>query len=125
MTFNAVQKIALALPGVEAATAYGSPAVKIDNDLLACIATNKAAEPNTLVVLISFEDRDAMIEADPTTYYLKPHYVNYPCVLVRLSRIKADAMRDLIKASWKFVTAEQARKKKDRLARARARKRRA
>jgi hypothetical protein len=32
--------------------------------------------------------------------------VNYPAVLVRLSRIHPDALRDLLGAAWRFVTAK-------------------
>jgi hypothetical protein len=44
--------------------------------------------------MMDFHDRDALLEDDPHTYYLKEHYVGYPCVLVRLSRVPADALRD-------------------------------
>ena len=102
-TFATVRAIARSLPDVEDGTAYGSPAIKLRGRLLACIASNKAAEPNTLVVRVSFDQRDAMIADDPDTYYLKDHYVGYPCVLVRLARIHPDALRDLIHAGWRFV----------------------
>jgi hypothetical protein len=69
------------------------------------MASNKAAEPNTLVVRVSFDQRDAMIADDPGTYYLKDHYVGYPCVLVRLARIHRDALKDLLQAGWRFVNA--------------------
>lgn len=41
-------------------------------------------------------DRDALIEDDPHTYYLKPHSVAYACVLVRLRRVSVSALRDLV-----------------------------
>ena len=109
VTFATVRKIALALPDVEEGTAYGAPAMKVRGQLLTCIAINKSAEPGTLVVPIDFEQRDEMIAADPDTYYLKDHYASYPVVLVRLSRIHLDALRDLLSASWRFVTAKAAK----------------
>jgi hypothetical protein len=54
---------------------------------------------------------DALIEEDPGTYYLKEHYVNYPSVLVRLSRIRADALRDLLTGAHRYMSAK-ARKKR-------------
>ena len=57
--FDAVRKIGCTLPGVEESTAYGSPALKVHGKLFACIAINKAAEPNSLMVRMPFEDRDA------------------------------------------------------------------
>ena len=67
-------KMGLALPDVEAGTAYGSPALKLHGQLLACVPTNKAAEPNSVVVRIDVAQRDEMLAAEPDVYYLKPHY---------------------------------------------------
>jgi hypothetical protein len=103
--FDTVRKIALELPDVEDATAYGSPAFKVRGKLLACIAINKSAEPGSLVVRIDFEQRDELLSGAPDVYYLTDHYANYPSVLVRLSRIQEDALRDLLRASWRFVNA--------------------
>jgi hypothetical protein len=111
MTVAQALKLALSLPGVEKGTAYGAPAVKTGGQMFACKATNKAAEPNTLAVRLDFEARDALIAEDPGTYYLKEHYVPYPCVLVRLDKVHPDAMRDLLLAGHRFVSAK-ARKQK-------------
>ena len=69
--------------------------------MFVCMATHKSAEPNTLVVKMDFAQRDALIEEAPATYYLKDHYVNYPCVLVRLSRVHPDALRDLVQGAYR------------------------
>ena len=110
-SFKAVESIGRTLPDVEVTTMYGQPALKVRGKMFVCIASNKAAEPNTLVVMMDFADRDALLEDDPGTYYLKDHYRNYPCVLVRLSRIHPDALRDLVIGAHRFVSA-RARKKK-------------
>ena len=60
--------------------------------------------------MMDFPDRDALVEDDPETYYLKEHYLNYPCVLVRLSRVHADALRDLVTGAHRFVSAKTQRK---------------
>ena len=108
--FDAVEKLASGLAGVERSTMYGSPALKVRGQLLACIAVHKSAEPHTLAVRIDFDRRAEMIAADPDVYYLKDHYLNYPVVLVRLSRIHPDALRDLLGASWRIVTAKASRR---------------
>ena len=110
VTFNTVRTLALALPDVEESTAYGAPAFKLRGRLMACTATNKAAEPNTLVVCIDFADRDELIAAEPDVYYLKAHYVDYACVMVRLSRVHPDALRCLLQAGWQFANAKAPRK---------------
>jgi hypothetical protein len=92
------------LPDVEEGTAYGSPALKVRGKMFACLAVNRSAEPNTLVVCIDFDQRDELIAEEPKTYYLTDHYVNHPCVLVRLSRIRKDALRDLLLTGRRFVS---------------------
>jgi len=104
--FDTVRKMALALPGVEEGTAYGSPALKVRGKLLACIPTHRSAEPGSLVVCIRFDHREDLLAAAPDVYYVTHHYVNYPSVLVRLSRIHPDALRDLLEMAWRFVTAK-------------------
>jgi hypothetical protein len=104
-SFEVVRAIGRTLPDVEESTMYGAPALKVGGKLLACMASHKSAEPNTLVVRIDFEDRDALIADDPRTYYLKPHYEGYPSVLVRLARIDPEALQDLLQSAWRTVTA--------------------
>jgi hypothetical protein len=111
VSFRAVESIGRTLPDVEVTTAWGQPALKVRGKMFACMASHKSAEPNTLAVMMDFADRDALIEDDPDTYYLKEHYLNYPCVLVRLSRIHADALRDLITGAHRFVSARLRRKR--------------
>ena len=110
VTLDTVREAGLRLPGVEESTAYGKPALKIRGKLLACVPSNKAAEPDSLVVRIDFEQREELIAAEPDIYYLKDHYVGYACVLVRLPRIRADALTDLLLSAWRFVTRSDIRR---------------
>jgi hypothetical protein len=120
--FDTVRKIALGLSDVEESTTYGSPALKIHGKLLACIAIHKSAEPESLAVRISLDRRVELMAAAPDIYYLTDHYVNYPVVLVRLSRIHPDALRDLLGIAWHFVKTKKpgskrsVRKQKDSMA---------
>jgi hypothetical protein len=102
-TFAAVEAIGRALPDVEVTTAWGQPALKVHEKMFVCIASHRSAEPNSLVVMMAFADRDALVEDDAATYYLKEHYLNYPCVLVRLNHIRVDALRDLVVGAHRFV----------------------
>jgi len=90
---------------------YGAPALKLDGKMIACVPTNKSAEPDSLAVLIDFDQRDGLLADAPDTYYLKPHYVNYACVLTRLARIDDSALADLLESGYRFVMKKPARKK--------------
>src|ERR1700735_775744 len=110
ITFDTVRKIALRLPGVEASTAWGAPALKVRGKLLACVPTHHSAEPGSLMVRVDFDDRAELLAAAPDAYYVTDHYVGYSAVLVRLSRVTPDVLRDLLGMGHKFVTADAARR---------------
>src|SRR4051812_10785887 len=110
VTFAIVRDIGLKLPGVEEGTAYGSPALKSAGRMIACVATNKSADPNTLIVKMDPAQRDALIEEDPDRYYTREHYDGDPVVLVRLARVTSDALRDLLTGALRYVD-EHERKK--------------
>lgn len=114
MTFKSVEAIGRTLPGVDVTTTWGQPTLKVRGRMFACMASHKSAEPGTLVVMMDFADRDALIEDDPDTYYLKEHYLAYPCVLVRLSRINRDALRDLVTGAHRFIGAKASRRPRPR-----------
>jgi hypothetical protein len=71
--------------------------------MFGCIAVHKSAEPNSLMLRMDVGQRDALIEEEPGTYYVTQHYEPYPCVLVRLSRVSPDALRDLVHAAYRFI----------------------
>lgn len=108
--FKLVEAIGRTLTDVEVTTTWGQPTLKVRGKMFVCIASHKSAEPDTLVVMMDFADRDALIEEDPGTYYLQEHYVGYPCVLVRLSRVHPDALRDLVAGAHRYVTAKRTKK---------------
>ena len=103
--FDTVRNIGLALPGVEESTAYGLPALKVQGKLLACVPANPSAEPGSIVVRVDFDDRAELLAAAPDVYYLTDHYLDNSAVLVRLSRVNPDVLRDLLGMAYKFVTA--------------------
>jgi hypothetical protein len=106
--FDTVRNVGLALPGVEESTAYGFPALKIHGKLLACVPANRSAEPDSLVIRVDFDDRAELLAAAPDVYYVTDHYGDSNAVLVRLSRINPDVLRDLLGMAYKFVTASEA-----------------
>jgi len=109
-SFSRVEAIGKPLPDVEVTTSWGVPALKVRGTMFVCIAAHKSAEPDTLVVRMDIANRDALIEEDPGTYYLKEHYVGYPCVLVRLSRVHPDALRDLVTGAYRYILTKNRKK---------------
>jgi hypothetical protein len=115
-SFDAVKRVGLTLPGVEATIRYdGSPTLKAGGCFMAGLASHQSAEPDTLVVRIDPADREALLEDAPETYYVTDYYEHHPVVLVRLSQLDSDALHDLLSVSRRLTLAK-ARKRPSRLA---------
>ena len=112
LTFDDVCRVGLTLPDVEKGTAWGVPALRAKGKVLACVAMHRSAEPGSIVVMMPFEKRDEMTAADPDVYYLKDHYVGHPCVLVRLARVREDALRDLLLMAHRYVADTSGRRRR-------------
>jgi hypothetical protein len=108
VTLDMVRKIGLTLPGVEESTAFGAFALKVGGKLMACVPTHRSAEPGSLLIRADPADRDGLIADAPDVYYVKEHYLGYNSVLVRLSAVTPDSLRDLLGMAYKFVTRNRA-----------------
>ena len=105
--FERVRAVGLTLPDVEATTKYdGSPVLKVRGSFMAGVAMHASAERDTLVVRTELEERLWLLEDAPDTYYLTDYYRKYPVVLVRMSKIDRDALRDLLSVSWRLAAAK-------------------
>lgn len=93
ITFEGVRRIALALDGVAESTSYGTPALKVGGKLIARLHEDS----ETLVVGTTLEERAELMAVEPEAYFTTDHYLNYPWVLVHLSRANPDALRDLLR----------------------------
>jgi hypothetical protein len=97
VTFETVREIAQTLPGAEEGTSYRTPAFKVKGKLFARLHQ----DGESLVVGVDLEEREEMMSADPEKFYITDHYLNYPWMLVRLSSVRPDQLRDLLIASWR------------------------
>jgi hypothetical protein len=110
MTFTEVREAALAMEGVEEGTSYGTPAFRTGGRLF----VRYRPELNSIVVAMDVEEREAAIQANPKTYYLVDHYLDYEWVLVRLSAIGKTALRKLLVKAKTFAESQKRRKRKSR-----------
>ena len=104
--FKTVRDMASKLPDVKVTESQRGLGLKVRGKLMACTATHKSAEPNTLMVRVSVAEREKRIAQDPEVYYLTDHYRNYPALLVRLSKIDRKSLENLLGYSWQFIYAK-------------------
>ncbi|MDQ6800872.1 MAG: MmcQ/YjbR family DNA-binding protein [Acidobacteriota bacterium] len=99
MTWNAVRRLAAALPRAVEGTSYGTPAFHIGKKFLLRLKE----DGETIAIRISFDEREILMRAKPKTFYITDHYRDYPAVLVRLSAISEGEMKDLLQRSHAFT----------------------
>jgi hypothetical protein len=92
-----VRQLALALPEVEEGTSYGTPAFRIRGKLF--VRLHQGGD--SVVVHIDAAERAMRMKADPQAFYLTDHYLRSPWMLVRLSAIRREDLRDLLEESWR------------------------
>jgi hypothetical protein len=101
-TWESVREIARALPGAVEGTSYGTPAFHVRKKLF--VRLHQSGE--SIVVMVSFPVRDMLMQVDPETCFITDHYRDYPAMLVRLSKVRPKALRELIEESWRSCAPE-------------------
>lgn len=102
VTYETVRRIALAFPHVVEGTSYGTPALKVRGKLFARLRE----DPDSLVIKMPFDQREELMAADPETYYITDHYREYEWMLVRLSKVRAEALTELLHIAHRAASAE-------------------
>ena len=98
-TWDDVVAIGSRFPGVEVATSYGTPALRVKGKGMCRLRT----DPDALVVrVVDLMDRDALIQGRPEAFFSTPHYDGYPYVLVRLDVVEPDELAELLEDAWRI-----------------------
>jgi hypothetical protein len=100
MTREAFAAIALAFPGVEQGLSYGQPAFKANGKFLTRI---RSEDESAVFLEVSFDERELLMEAEPQTFHITPHYKDYPSVLARLASLDPGSARAFIERRWRKV----------------------
>jgi hypothetical protein len=98
-TWDDVVEIGTRFPGVETATSYGTPALKVRGKGMCRLRT----DPDALVVrVIDLGDREALSRGEPEVFFTTPHYDGYPYVLVRLDVVDRQKLAELLEDAWRI-----------------------
>jgi len=98
--YDRVLALTAALPGIEHTRAYGTPCIKVLGKVMARL---RSESEGGLALRCDFADRHMLMQADPRTFYVTDHYLNYPMVLINLEEVRWDAMPGLLETAWRLV----------------------
>jgi hypothetical protein len=98
-TWADVVAIGKRFPGVEEATSYGTPALKVRGKGMCRLRT----DPDALVVrVLDLGDQQALMRGQPDVFFTTPHYDGYPYVLVRLEQVAPGDLEELVEDAWRI-----------------------
>ncbi len=73
----------------------------------------------SLVVRVDLMDRDVMVATKPEVFFVTDHYVGYPWVLVRLSKVTPALLKDVLRQAWEVMRVEASVQRRPRIKRRR------
>src|SRR5579862_4138980 len=110
MTPDEVREIVLGFPGAAEGTSYGAPAFLVNKKFF----TRLRRDDDSLVLLeVSFDEREMLIEAEPETFHFTAHYKDYPSVLARMATLHPGSFKNFLDRRWRKIAPKKLVKEHD------------
>lgn len=103
-TWEDVVEIGTRLPGVEVATSFRTPALRVRGKGMCRLRKN----PDALVLRVGdMGEREALLQGAPDVFFSTPHYDGWPYVLVRLEAVDPTELAELLEDAWRVFAAKR------------------
>jgi hypothetical protein len=110
-SWDDVRRMALSLPGTSERSSSGIPQWQVNGKLFVWERPLRRADieflgdqaPDGPILGVRVEHvgaKEALLAADPNSFFTTPHFDGYPAVLVRLERIGVPELHELIVEAW-------------------------
>jgi hypothetical protein len=98
LSFDDVTRLATQMPGVTIGASYGTPALRVGKRLMA-----RLWQDGEVLVLKPVEDIEQrfLMETRPGVFFKTPHYEGYDAILIHLSTVDEETLRDLLQQCWR------------------------
>ena len=102
--------IVMSFPGAEKGISYGRPSYKVNGKFF----TRLRREDESMVLLeVSFDEREMLIEAEPATFHFTAHYKDYPSVLARIATLHPGSFRNFLERRFRKIAKKSVVKEYD------------
>ena len=105
MTPDEMKAIVMSFPGAEEGMSYGSPAFKVNGKFFTRLRRDDAS---VVLMDVSADERDMLMEAEPGTFHITPHYKDYPSVLARIETLHPGSFRNFLERRFRKVAKRSA-----------------
>jgi len=100
MTPDEMREIVMSFPGAEEAVSYGQPAYKVNGKFFTRLRRD---DQSVVLTGISMDEREMLMEAEPGTFHITPHYKDYPSVLARIETLHPGSFRNFLERKWREI----------------------
>lgn len=100
VTAETVRQVALALPETVERPSYGTPGFFVKKKLFA----RMLEDGDRVVIKMDFDQREVLIQSKPEAYFITDHYLNYPMMIVRLSKVSKSTLKELLQGAWEHAS---------------------
>ena len=112
LTWEDVVALAQQLPGVEEASWYRTPGLKVGGKGFARL---RAEAEGGLVLMCGLEEKEALLTSGDPAFYTTPHYDGYGAIIVNLELVDPDEFAELLEESWRIKASARLRAARDAL----------
>ena len=86
--------------GAAKGSSYRKPAYLIDGKFF----TRLRKEDASLVLMdVSLDEREMLMEAEPATFHITPHYKDYPSVLAKMESLHPGSFRNFLERRFRKI----------------------
>src|SRR5262245_7192624 len=103
LTVDEVRQIALSFPGVQEGN-IRQPTFKVGGRMLARFLP----DGQSLAIKVQLAAREVLTGAQPETFYVTDNYRCWPLMLVRLSNVSPEVLRELFEDAWRGMASKRA-----------------
>ena len=89
----------MSLPETVERPEWGRPCFRVDDKIFASLRDGDAE----LSIKVSDETKAALVQSDPETFVVPPHYARSPMFVVRLASVTEDRLRQLLTDAWRMT----------------------
>ena len=105
MTPYEMEAIVMSFPGVENGKIYGSPAYLLNGKFFTRLRRDDAS---MVIMEVSLDEREMLMEAEPGTFHFTAHYKDYPCVLARIDSLHPGSFRNFLERRFRKIAKKAA-----------------
>jgi hypothetical protein len=109
-TWQDVSDFLETFPEAKADPSGGREVVRVGKKVVAFPGRNERSrapdatdDEEFVIIRIDRWEREALLEQDPQTFLVTPHYETYPGVIVRLTTVDQEQLRELLTDAWRLV----------------------